>query len=1409
MLRNIRSKLLIVALVAAFVTVVAGVRMKSDRLTIADGLVGNTVNDIWQDNEGFMWFATKNGISRYDGYSMVNFTRHTNIGSLIGDLDDGILWCAGSTYHAIDLRTYKYVNYVQADSTTTYQKFVLGHHGLWVYDKDHGARFIYRQKKNLRFRNFNVENKTLASNSVNRIHVSDDGKAWISTDKGIYMVDTLSQVHCLQAGINSPHCMIWGDGIYFFDRNQNIRVFNKKGVKLSTFVIPARQLKFSDIKDIFSWNGLMVFITKSGFYTYRPGSRAVMPFQQYAIKEGKLLDQFDGNFFIQDKDYNLFIFDKKGKVNKLSLISNAKFSHAHSRKYRVRQGKEGKFLIATYGNGLYVYNPVDGQLEHFQADDEKPLIASNFIERLFVDRQGSVWLNEAFLGLSYISYPRHPEVDFAFAGNAYHGDWSNCVSMLMPTKNGEAMVSTRDNKLYRLDAQTHQLHFVKNLNAPAYCYYEDAQGHSWLGTRGDGLYVDGVRYATDEPLHQAPCDDFLCIVSDKRGNIWLGTPNYGLVQARLDNGKLKFRQYLRRSYYESFISDMDVDGKGNLWIGTSNGLYMLPAKTKHITDDSFIIYNVANKSFPFDEVVLVKCTDDGFIWTSANGKGLWRCRVANDGKLLKTQGITMKEGLANNNVNSVVDDHNGKLWVSTDNGLSIVYKNDLKAKTYPFSQTAEQNITVSRCGALLSDHIVAFGSLYGVALLDTRGKLRQVKTNVSPSVTDLLVNGRSILANDDMPDFKNGLQLSHTDNTLLFRFSNFDYTAQRHNLYQCYMEGIDETWREATSVNSVEFSNLSPGTYVFHVRALNADNCWGKETTFKVTILHPWYATWWAWLIYLAVIAVAIWYVWKNWKEKFDLRQEMKMEKQVTEFRINFFTHITHEFRTPLAIIQNAVDKIVSPDGQQVSRSNVQTARRGTRRLLRLVNQLMEFRRISTSNLRLEVERADIIDFVRDIYQDFWIVAKQKEQTLNFTPFDRKYYLLFDKHIVETVVYNLLSNAVKYTPAKGVITFEIKKKQDGLHLICKDNGPGISKKQQQELFQPFMHGYVSQGGMGIGLYTAHEMARKHHGELSLLRTETSEKEQTGSVFDFRIPLDEALYAPDEYRTSQAISTEKQENEQTEIIIQELNPQSLNRVHVAIIEDNPNMMAQLKAELGAYFVIDAYMEGKSGYEGICANRPALIICDVMLPDMNGYDIVRKLKKSEEFFDIPVIMLTALDDDAHKLKGYEAGADDYMVKPCNNRLLVARTVQLITWYRKFKSSKTEEVKVVNPVPKVETIIWGEGGKEEKIVTSIADRNFITKMQSIVAQHIGEKDFTVDQMAAQMCMGRTKFYGKVKELLGVSPNKYISNERMRIAGELILEGELNVSEVGYKVGILDPSYFNKCFKAYYGCVPSKYGK
>lgn len=1408
MLLNNRNKLILSILLTTFVAVVANVKFDNYRLTMNDGLPSNSVFDIWQDDNGYMWFATKNGVSRYDSYSMVNFTRHANVGKLIGDQADGLLWYAhDALYGAIDLHTYKYLCYEQDDSATTYTKSVLGHHGIWVYDYEHGARFIYRDKSHLSFRDYHSQNKQLSSNSVHRIRIGEDGKAWLSTSKGIYVVDTLGHIRCLMPGIDSPNCVIVGKTVCFLDRQQRICMFTSEGKALAQVSVPLTLLNLSSVSDIFVWNHQLIMGTKDGFYAFLPKEKKLKRLNQYDIKEGNLLDQFDGNFFIQDEQFNLWVFCKQGKVEKLSLVPNGKFTHAHRRKYMIRGTRDGRFAIATYGNGLFLYNPLDGKKEHFLADDESPLITSNYLERLFVDRQGSIWLNEAFLGISYITSSQDPNVTFTLAGNGNHGDWSNNICMLVPTKNGDAMVGTRDNKLYRLDAKSHSLKYQKDLNAPAYSYYEDAQGHQWLGTRGGGLYVDGVRYATDEPVHKAPCNDFYCIVSDNDGNIWMGTPNYGLVQTRYEKGKpLKFKQYLRRNFNESYVSDVDVDRKGDLWAATINGLYRLKVHTKHITDDSFIIYNTAHKNFPCDGATLVKCTADGYIWTASNGRGLFRNVLSHDGMTLKSQGLTTKEGLANDNVNKMIDDQKGNLWVSTDNGLSVVSKNELKAKLYPLSQSAEQNITVSRCGALLADKTIAFGTLYGVALLNTLEHVRKAEVAHVPRVTDLLVNGKSILANDNFPDFEDGIELPYDNNTLAFHFSNFDFAARRHNLYQYYLEGIDETWRTPTTVNSAEFGKLSPGTYILHMRTLGGDNQWSIENTFRVTILQPWYNTWVAWLFYLIVLALVVCYVWHNWKEKFDLRQQMKMEKQLTEFRLNFFTHVTHEFRTPLAIIQNAVDKIVSPDGTQISRTNIQTAKRGTHRLLRLVNQLMEFRRISTKNIRLEVERADIVAFVRDIYQDFWAVAKQKEQFITFTPFERSYVMLFDSHIVETVVYNLLSNAVKYTPSKGTITLKIKLVDGKLHIYCEDNGPGIKEEQKKELFKPFMHGYVSHGGMGIGLYTAREMARKHHGDLLLLAMEDG---QTGCLFDFQLPLDENVYSADEYRTSQAILVEQKEEKQAEVIINELKTKALNDVHVAIIEDDPDMMAQMKTELGTFFLIDSYMDGKAGFEGVCANRPALIVCDVMLPDMSGYDIVSKLKQSEDFFDIPVVMLTALDDDNHKLKGYEAGADDYMVKPCNFRLLVARIVQLITWYRKFKPGEKEIVMAPQPAPKVETTIKMEGGKEEKIVTSIADRNFINKMQAIVAQHIGDKDFTIDQLASQLCMGRTKFYGKVKDLIGVSPNKYISNERMRIAGELILEGDLTIAEVGYRVGIIDPSYFNKCFKAYYGCVPSKYGK
>ena len=470
---------------------------------------------------------------------------------------------------------------------------------------------------------------------------------------------------------------------------------------------------------------------------------------------------------------------------------------------------------------------------------------------------------------------------------------------------------------------------------------------------------------------------------------------------------------------------------------------------------------------------------------------------------------------------------------------------------------------------------------------------------------------------------------------------------------------------------------------------------------------------------------------------------------------------------------------------------------------MKMVNQLMEFRKVNTGNMLLSVEQDDIITFVRDVYHDFWSIAEQKGLNMTFMPFAKHHIMLFDKQMMETMTYNLLSNAIKYTPEKGNITVKIKKEtQDGKDVIAitvEDDGPGISKEQQANLFQPFMHGNVSTGGMGIGLYTSHRMASLHHGSLEYKRVNGS------SLFTIKVPDTENEYSENEHMRCLALDTTyKKQEYNDEQILREPLPDSFNDITIAIIEDDYDMMEQISSEVAKYFHVNRYLNGQSALESITADnakQPALIICDAMLPDMEGFDRVKQLKSDADTAHIPIIMLTALNDERHQLRCYEAGGDDYMVKPCNFRLLIGRAVQLIQKNRKKQTIETVNNET-NSIDNTSPI-------HPSIITSAADKHFIDRINIIISQHLGDSELNVDMMAEKMGMGRTKFFNKTKELTGMSPNKYLQKERMRIAAELLKKGEFTVSEVSYKVGIQDASYFNKCFKAYYGVVPSKYAK
>lgn len=647
-------------------------------------------------------------------------------------------------------------------------------------------------------------------------------------------------------------------------------------------------------------------------------------------------------------------------------------------------------------------------------------------------------------------------------------------------------------------------------------------------------------------------------------------------------------------------------------------------------------------------------------------------------------------------------------------------------------------------------------------------------------ITDLAINGISIYEAENEQfltkalNYTREISLPHDKNSLNIHFSNFDYPHIQNAMYQYYLEGIDNTWRPMTSINHAEFSDLNPGSYTLHIRTRIGSNQWSEENLLHITICQPWYNTVWAWCIYLLIICGAGVLYYRSWLRNFELNQQIALEKQMSDFRINFFTHISHEFRTPLAIIQSAVEKMMTKGEGYASKNNINTLSRGTKRLQRLINQLMEFRKINTGNMKLNIEKGEIIGFVRAIYNDLYTVAKQKDVTMNFTPWTSNHEMLFDQEKVETIVYNLLSNAVKYTPDKGIISVKLYLENNIVFFSVEDNGPGNKPERKADLFKPFMHGYASKGGMGIGLYTAHQMAEIHKGSLTYERS----LDLGGSRFCLALPNDAGKYQPEDIIEKKALDDHSIDKDEIEMIVKEMTPKAINNVTVMVIEDDPDMLEQIKSELSVYFHVETFMNGKTGYENIRKIKPALLISDIQLPEM----IARALQ-------FVAMELKAKQKTEEKAQQEKALGQETTLK--ENAPL-----------EKAEQSSCGEVILVKPVKELKK-------NEPTLLMSTLDKKFKDKLEAIVAQHIGDNNFNVDRLAELLCLGRTTVYNRTKSIMGVSPNIYIQNERLRIAAKLLLEGEYTVSEISEKVGFSDSTYFYKCFKNKFGIAPSKYGK
>lgn len=1397
--------------------------------TTSQGLPGNTIRDIQQDADGFLWMAGTGGLARFDGYNFVAFNRFghgarrgipRHIGKLMLSPSKGQLWVSTATYNqaCFDLKEGRFIDYTgTGDDERPYRRIVQTRNGVWMLSNTNGVRHVVEKDGKYSTQDYTSENHKLPSDRVRNLVEDNNGVIWITTDKGLVRVDLSGRAKTLLKGKALMRCAAYRNLVMTYQKdNHTAYIFDSNGKLLRRGVLPTAMGHIGAIRGIIPYMGKWIIFNGEETFALDMKTGVFSKPAECQVPNGYESAHIGNLYFVGNKTGSLWIFSEKGGVRKLDLFENMTQTRDRNSLFSVSRGNDGKYYIGTYGGGLFVYDYATGSIEQFTAEDRNPIIFSNYVIYVTTDRSGCVWVSTENGGVTCLTSANNMAKYYLIDDNS-QGDWTNAILHILPTVVSNTIkIETKRHQFYTFSLADASFHYDGEISYAISGYIKDKYGHVWTATRGEGLLYDNKKIDVVADGKNVETSDYTVLRKDNYGHLWIGTWGQGLmVLEKVKDGKARTRNIITSQFNESRINTLAITKNGILCVATLNGLYVLDAGKINIAKNvkpKIYLYSISTGNFPADEINCVCPAGKDVVWVGTIGGGLVRCDFSKGLDKMTYKSLTIRDGLSNDNIRSLVVDKKGYLWVGTDDGLSRVDPKDNYIRRYELTNNVLCNTFDTNCGTLLADGRLAFGTSNGLVIVNPlRDKPAVDADKLSrPLISDLYINGQSIyegldstLTDRALPSLEK-IRLSNNQNSLTFYFSSCDYHEIPSQVYQYYLEGLDKQWRPVTGINHAEYSNLSPGNYVFHLRIVTPHHE-SKETLLKVHIAEPWYNTVWAWMVYLFFIGALIFYLYRNAQEKLRMHQQVKVEKQVAEFRTTFFTHVTHEFRTPLAILQNAVERISRPGNP--SRKDIQTAQRGVKRLLRLVNQFLEYRRMESGKLRLQVEKGNIISFVQDIFLDFRNMAEKKNITINFTPFTKSYSVRFDPQIVESVVYNLISNAIKYTPENGNIVFSVKHDEDTstLQFIVEDNGPGISLERQEGLFKPFNEGHVSKGGMGIGLYTSHNIAEIHHGSLDYENVNPH-----GSRFIFSIPDNDNAYTQEEYAAPTKPSTERRDDSHYDEVIREMAPIAINNQRVAIVEDDPDMQEQIASEVGIYFKTSIYGTGESAIAGIEGNPPSLILCDIMLPDTNGYEIVKKLKEKDSLRSIPVIMLTALDDESHQIKGYQVGADDYMVKPCNYHLLIARMMQLIQWHEKRlteeknKPESTEDTTTQEEVPSTGTKQVSDGGV---ILTSRADKRFKEQVETLVSQHIDDQALSVDRLAEMMSMGRTKFYGKVKDIFGMSPNKYLLARRMEAAASLLDEGKYNVSEVSYMVGFADPAYFNKCFKAHFGMVPSKY--
>lgn len=1429
-------------------------------------LTNNRADRMYEDRYGFLWLLTyDNRVHRFDPKTE-SFEQVPSTGS------------EGSTFNILTIQ-------------------VMPNGIVWLLTDNDGAIRVTTlpEKKNALITEvYSTQSGLFPSSRVHRIYQDKAGNDWLLTDNGLgmirsgekqpacYFIDTKDKAD----GVNQAfYAVEEQDAEIFFTSDQGrVWRYQKKSSEFRLLELPTAA-SVTSICTV-QKDRLVIATDTDGFFVYHLKTNEQNHYSPATCKNlpkqpilSMYVDRASEVWFEQEEAGVVAHFNPfTGVVTREEMQVEYSPADRSRPAFHIHEDTNGYVWVHPYAGGFSYYDRKRNCLVPFYDDlSSHNWRFSNKIHSAFSDKQGNLWLCSHSKGLEKVTFRN---VSFSVLTPVPHEYESlgNEVRAVCEDKQGNVWVGLKNGVTRIYDSsRKYKGYLTENgtlsfsgtpMEGTAYFIIQDSKGIIWIATKGNGLVraeptsSNGggmsyrlTRYLYDRnDVYSLSDNNAYCVYEDHHGRIWVATFAGGINYLSKDkNGKSIFinhRNHLKGypidvCYKARFITS---DNNGRMWVGTTTGAVAFDENFKKPEDIKFHHFSrIPNdtKSLSNNDVHWIIATQKKEVYLATFGGGLNKLIAINEDGSGVFKSYSVLDGLSSDVLLSIREDRKQNLWISTENGVCKFNPASERFDTYDERSISFRVRFSEAASTLTSGGNMLFGSSNGVFIFhpDSIRKSSYVPPIVLSKLmvtNEDVIPGENSILKVDLDD-TDKLVLSHKENMFTIQYAALDYTNPQNVQYTYILDGFEKLWTFADKQRSVTYTNLPKGDYVFRVRSTNSDGVWvDNERALHITVLPSFWETPWAYILYVSfvmlIILVAVYILFTIYR----LKHEMSVEQQISDVKLRFFTNISHELRTPLTLIAGPVEQVLKNEKLPAdAREQLVVVERNTSRMLRLVNQILDFRKIQNKKMKMQVQQLNVVPFVRKIMDNFEAVAQEHHIDFLFQTEKDTLSLWVDLDKFEKIVFNLLSNAFKYTPNGKMITVFIREDENTVSVGVQDQGIGIAENKRKSLFVRFENlvdkNLFNQASTGIGLSLVKELVEMHKatisvdsrlGEGSCFKVDFLKgKKQYDSEVEFILEDSEVSVRMEQVVdiANSSIQSEVALANATgldePLTVEDAPGEDLSKELMLLVEDNQELRSFLRSIFSSTYRVIEACDGLQGRDKALKYIPDIIISDVMMPEKDGMEMTRELRADMTTSHIPIILLTAKTTIESKLEGLEYGADDYITKPFSATYLQARVENLLSQRKKLQSLYRDSLMNMpstivdgeSQVSGVDALGELEADRDDSEpvvpVMSSNDRKFMDRLVELMEQNMDNGELVVDDFVRELAVSRSVFFKKLKTLTGLAPIEFIKEMRMKRAAQLIETGEFNMTQIAYMVGINDPRYFSKCFKAQMGMTPTEY--